>query len=225
MNEYFHHVVIGLLALLPMANPLTSVSLLLGLGGGLPLKERNRQIFKASVYVALIMLVSFYGGNLVMQMFGISIPGLRIAGGLIVTYIGFSMLFPTTTPNETEVQQELLPDDEKTSPRLRDLSFVPLALPGAAGPGTIALIVSSASTLRSTYESIPVFIHLAAITVFLITALIFWAGLKGSGQIMRFLGASGIDAISRVVGFLLVGMGVQFVINGGFELMSARAAS
>ncbi len=94
MSEYFHHVLIGLLAVLPVANPLTSVSLLLGLGGSLPPAERNRQIFKASLYVALIMLVSFYGGSLVMQVFGISIPGLRIAGGLIVAYIGFTMLFP-----------------------------------------------------------------------------------------------------------------------------------
>lgn len=218
MSEYFHHVLVGLLAVLPVANPLTSVSLLLGLGGGLPPAERNRQILKASLYVALIMLVSFYGGSLVMQVFGISIPGLRIAGGLIVAYIGFTMLFPATTPDETEVQHDLLSDEEKITPHFRDLSFVPLALPGTAGPGTIALVVEPASTLQSTYGSIPLPIHLAAITVTLLTALVFWIALQSSGRIMRFLGESGIDAISRVVGFLLVAMGVQFVINGGFEL-------
>ncbi len=195
MSEYFHHVLVGLLAVLPVANPLTSVSLLLGLGG-----------------------------SLVMQVFGISIPGLRIAGGLIVAYIGFTMLFPATTPDETEVQHDLLSDEEKITPHFRDLSFVPLALPGTAGPGTIALVVSSASTLQSTYGSIPLFIHLAAITVTLLTALIFWIALQSSGRIMKFLGESGIDAISRVVGFLLVAMGVQFVINGGFELVADHAA-
>lgn len=159
-----------------------------------------------------------------MQMFGISIPGLRIAGGLIVAYIGFTMLFPATTPDETEVQHDLLSDEEKITPHFRDLSFVPLALPGTAGPGTIALVVSSASTLQSTYGSIPLFIHLAAITVTLLTALIFWIALQSSGRIMKFLGESGIDAISRVVGFLLVAMGVQFVINGGFELVAGHAA-
>ena len=220
MSEYFHNVLIGLLALLPMANPLTSISLLLGLGSGLPLLERNRQILKASLYVLLIMFVSFYGGSLIMQVFGISVPGLRIAGGLIVTYIGFVMLFPATTPDETECQHDLLSDKEKANPKIRDLSFVPLALPGAAGPGTIALIISSASTLQSTYQTIPLVVHFAAATVFIITALIFWIALRGSGQIMRVLGESGIDATSRVVGFLLVCMGVQFAINGGFELVS-----
>lgn len=224
MSEYFHHVLIGLLALLPVANPLTSISLLLGLGGGLPPAERNRQILKASVYVALIMFISFYGGSLVMHVFGISIPGLRIAGGLIVAYIGFTMLFPTTTPSEIDVQHDLLSEEEKITPHFRDLSFVPLALPGAAGPGTIALLISGASTLQSTYKTIPLFIHLAAISVFVITSLIFWITLRSSGRIMKVLGESGIDAVSRVVGFLLVGMGVQFVINGGFDLVSTHSA-
>ena len=117
MGNYFHHVLVGLLALLPMANPLTSISLLLGLGGKLPTVERNRQILKASLYVALIMFVSFYGGSLVMQVFGISVPGLRIAGGLIVTYIGFAMLFPATTPDETEVQKDFL-SEKRNQPHI-----------------------------------------------------------------------------------------------------------
>ncbi|NBF10953.1 MarC family NAAT transporter [Pseudomonas sp. Fl4BN1] len=224
MNEYLHNVAIGLVAVLPVANPLTSISLLLGLGSSLSVAERNRQIFKASVYVALIMLVSFYGGSLVMKVFGISIPGLRIAGGLIVTYLGFTMLFPKNNLDETALQHDLLSDQDKVLPNYRDLSFVPLALPGTAGPGTIALIVSSASTLQSTYGEIPWVIHGAVVTVTLLTALIFWVALRCSGQIMKVLGESGIDAISRVVGFLLVGMGVQFVINGGMELVTGHVA-
>lgn len=224
MNEYLHNVAIGLVAVLPVANPLTSISLLLGLGSSLSVAERNRQIFKASVYVALIMLVSFYGGSLVMKVFGISIPGLRIAGGLIVTYLGFTMLFPKNNVDETALQHDLLSDQDKVLPNYRDLSFVPLALPGTAGPGTIALIVSSASTLQSTYGEIPWVIHGAVVTVTLLTALIFWVALRCSGQIMKVLGESGIDAISRVVGFLLVGMGVQFVINGGMELVTGHVA-
>ena len=121
---------------------------------------------------------------------------------------------------EVEKMKDFLSEKEKSTPHFRDLSFVPLALPGAAGPGTIALLISSASTLQSTYQTLPLVIHLAAATVFIITALIFWIALRCSGRIMKVLGESGIDAISRVVGFLLVCMGVQFVINGGFELAS-----
>jgi multiple antibiotic resistance protein len=56
--------------------------------------ERNHQSMMASVYVFAIMMVAYYAGQVVMNTFGISIPGLRIAGGLIVAFIGFRMLFP-----------------------------------------------------------------------------------------------------------------------------------
>ncbi len=63
--------------------------------------ERNRQSLMASVYVFAIMMVAYYAGQLVMNTFGISIPGLRIAGGLIVAFIGFRMLFPHQKAIET----------------------------------------------------------------------------------------------------------------------------
>lgn len=85
---------LGLVVLLPLANPLTTVALFLGLAGNMNSAERNHQSMMASVYVFAIMMVAYYAGQLVMNTFGISIPGLRIAGGLIVAFIGFRMLFP-----------------------------------------------------------------------------------------------------------------------------------
>lgn len=94
MMDLFKAIGLGLVVLLPLANPLTTVALFLGLAGNMNSAERNRQSYMASVYVFAIMMVAYYAGQLVMNTFGISIPGLRIAGGLIVAFIGFRMLFP-----------------------------------------------------------------------------------------------------------------------------------
>ncbi|WP_027351748.1 MarC family NAAT transporter [Halotalea alkalilenta] len=224
MDDYFHYLLLGLLALLPVANPLTSVTLLLALGSELSRAERNRQILKATLYVAAILLISFYGGSAIMSAFGISIPGLRIAGGLIITYIGFTMLFPSTQPSESEAQQAMLSEEEKRKPHIRDISFVPLALPGTAGPGTIALIISAAASLDQ-QGGIPLVIHLVVVSNAILIALIFWIALRSANLIMKLLGESGIDAVSRVVGFLLIGMGVQFAINGVGEVVQGFGAS
>src|SRR3546814_18753539 len=80
--ELFTVVGLGLTLMLPLANPLTSMTLLLSLGSHIPWQERNRQIKQTAVYVVLVKLVTSFAGQWVMRSFGISIPGLRIAGGL-----------------------------------------------------------------------------------------------------------------------------------------------
>jgi multiple antibiotic resistance protein len=109
MFEYLRYVGLGLVGILPVANPLTSAILLLALGEHFTVEERNRQINQATLYVAAILLVCFFGGNAIITSFGISLPGLRIAGGIVVVYIGFTMLFPTRS--EADVQTSMKQED------------------------------------------------------------------------------------------------------------------
>jgi multiple antibiotic resistance protein len=217
LMQFFQLIGLGLVLLLPLANPLTSIALFLGLSGGMTLYERKSQALMASIYVFIIMAVAYYGGQVVMHTFGISIPGLRIAGGLIVALIGFRMLFPQN-------DQDNAPEVEEKAKELRkrkssNIAFVPLAMPGTAGPGTIAMIISSASSMKDNplgFESWVLIV--GPLVIFLLIAVILWGCLLSSGTIMRIVGKSGIEAISRLMGFLLVCMGVQFIINGIVEL-------
>lgn len=217
MVELIQAIGLGLVVLLPLANPLTTVALFLGLAGNMNSAERNHQALMASVFVFIIMMVAYYAGQLVMNTFGISIPGLRIAGGLIVAFIGFRMLFPPHKPHES-------PEAKSKSEQLEDepsanIAFVPLAMPSTAGPGTIAMIISSASTVRdgSTFSEWVVMV--APPLIFALIGVILWGSLRSSGAIMRWVGKGGIEAISRLMGFLLVCMGVQFIINGVLEII------
>lgn len=218
MLELFQAIGLGLAVLLPLANPLTTVALFLGLAGDMNFSERNKQSRDASVYVFIIMMVAYYAGNAVMSTFGISIPGLRIAGGLIVAFIGFRMLFPQQ-PVGQSVEAEHK-QDELNKRREVNIAFVPLAMPSTAGPGTIAMIISSASTIRHGVSFSPWVISVAPPMIFLLVSLILWISLRSSGTIMRIVGKGGIEAISRLMGFLLVCMGVQFIINGILEVIS-----
>lgn len=213
----FQLVGLGLIVLLPLANPLTAVALMLGLASHMTVKERNHQSLMAGVYVFIIMACAFYFGQIVMHTFGISIPGLRIAGGLIVTYIGFRMLFPDEQIIHTpEVESK---KDEMRKHSSMNIAFIPLAMPGTAGPGTIAMIVSGAATLPSKGTVAPWAIEVAPVLVFLIISIILWLSLRSANFIMRLVGTSGIETISRLMGFLLVCMGIQFGINGIIEIV------
>ncbi|MDO2946802.1 MarC family NAAT transporter [Aeromonas simiae] len=201
---------LGLMVLLPLANPLTTVALMLGLCGDMSYQERHRQSWRASLYVFIIMMVAYYAGQMVMSTFGISIPGLRIAGGLIVSFIGFRMLFP---PPKVATEQAEAP---------KDIAFIPLAMPSTAGPGTIAMIISSASTVDQFTAYQPWVLLAAPPLIFLSVSLILWGCLRSSDAIMRLVGPGGIEAISRLMGFLLVCMGVQFIINGVLEIIASH---
>ncbi|WP_426115603.1 MarC family NAAT transporter [Pseudomonas sp. DSP3-2-2] len=210
MSALFDAIVLGLLALLPLINPPTTVALFLALAQGLSREEKKKQAFLTAFYVFAIMTLTYYIGELVMDVFNISIPGLRIAGGGILVIIGSRMLFPQP-PRPSSADDG---DVRRTS-----FAFIPLAMPSTAGPGTIAMIISASASIKHN-TTFPAWVLLTAPPlIFLATSLVLWLCLSMSDVIMKVTGESGIDAISRLMGFLLVCMGVQFAINGVLEVV------
>ena len=210
MIELLKSIMIGVVILLPLANPLTAVAMFLGLSGGMSKEERHKTAIQSAFYTLMILLVTWYAGNYIMSAFGISIAGLRIAGGMIVAFIGFMMLFPPVSKGTDNLQ---------STQSSASISFVPLAMPATAGPGTIAMVMSTASTLHSEHNLSEIVTFIAPPIVALIISALLWISLRFSTDIMHFLGQKGIEAISRLMGFLLVCMGVQFVINGIIEII------
>lgn len=203
MYELLNIITMGLIILIPLANPVTTVALFIGLSSNMTKQEKNKEALYASIYVFFIIVIAFYFGQFIMKTFGISIPGLRIAGGLIVAYIGFRMLFPSNSDSNSE---------EKSG----SIAFVPLAMPSTAGPGTLAMVISGASSIQ---DQMSWKIYVSSIIVPLILSFVLWLSLRSADTIMKFVGKNGVDAISRVMGFLLVCMGVQFIINGIREIV------
>lgn len=212
MSALFDAIVLGVLALLPLINPPTTVALFLALAQGLSREEKKKQAFLTVCCVFAIMTITYYVGAFVMEVFKISIPGLRIAGGGILIIIGSRMLFPQPRPLSS-------PSDGEG--RRTSFAFIPLAMPSTAGPGTIAMIISASATIKHN-TLFPAWVLLTAPPlIFLVTSLVLWLCLSTSDFIMKVMGESGVDAISRLMGFLLVCMGVQFGINGALEVIQA----
>jgi multiple antibiotic resistance protein len=97
-------------------------------------------------------------------------------------------------------------------------TLLPLAMPTTAGPGTIAMVITISASVGSDTRFEPWVLQVAPPLVGALIGLIVWLCLRSADLIMRIVGRSGIEAISRLMGFLLVVMGVQFVINGVVEI-------
>jgi multiple antibiotic resistance protein len=206
----FSFVLSTVIALLPIVNPLAAIAVVLTTTKGLTASERNQQVRRACVYMFCILVAFLVAGGLLMEFFGISIPGLRIAGGLIVTYLGFRMLFPEPVPISGEERKEAIEKD--------DISFTPLAMPTLSGPGSIAVVVGLSSTLPERGTGLVG--HLLVVIGIAITALISYLVLHSATRLQKMLGTMGINAVSRVMGFLLICIGIQFAIDGILEIVS-----
>jgi multiple antibiotic resistance protein len=196
----------ALLAILPIVNPLGAVPLVMSVAAHLPEQERQRQIRRACIYTFVLCSSFLVAGSLIMSFFGISIPGMRIAGGMIVAFLGFGMLFPDPRDASHQPPQ---PGEIR-----HDIAFTPLAMPGLSGPGTFAVVMSlsSQASARHGWDSIADFLGVA--TGILAVVLISWFVLRGAERFHRILGATGMVALTRLMGFLMICIGVQFIING-----------
>jgi multiple antibiotic resistance protein len=196
----------AVLAILPIVNPLGAVPLVMSVASHLPEAERQRQVRRACIYTFVLMTAFLVAGSLIMNFFGISMPGMRIAGGMIVAFLGFGMLFPDASTEATQMAER--------GEIKYDIAFTPLAMPGLSGPGTFAVVMSlsSQATARQGWDRVADFLGVAS--GILLVALTSWLVLRGAERFHRLLGATGMVALTRLMGFLMICIGVQFIING-----------
>lgn len=203
---FFSWILVTLITLLPIINPISTAILLLSIGSHLRKADRNRQIILACFYMVAILVVFLLAGHFIMIFFGISIPGIRIAGGLVIGFLGFRMLFPSEEKITPEAKQEVI--------QKQDISFSPLAMPSLAGPGAIATVITISASIDGRHGYDKFFSFTGVILAIIITAIISWLVLRSAGFMNRILGTNGVDSLSRIMGFLLICIGIQFVING-----------
>lgn len=212
ITGFLSSILVTLITLLPIVNPLSTAILLLGISEHLSRKDLNRQIIMACIYMTAILVVFLLAGHFIMIFFGISIPGIRIAGGLVIGFLGFKMLFPVEANITREEKQETI--------KKSNISFSPLAMPSLAGPGAIATAITISSSIDGRHGYDKVFAFAGAILAIIITAIIAWLVLRSAGFVSRILGVNGVDSLSRIMGFLLICIGVQFAILGVQDLIS-----
>jgi len=214
MDIFLGTIALTVTALLPVMNPFSTAPLFASLTVGFDRKKQRQQAFMACIYAFCILAAFLILGEAIVGFFGISVPGIRAAGGLIILYIGFGMLFPPPPP--VGVEMAVCPP--------RDVAFSPIAMPSLAGPGSIAVVLSSAAHIQSIRPGDWPIIYVAVMTGMLATLIISYLVLRAASSMVRFLGPSGIDAMTRIFGFLLICIGLQFLLTGLSDFFGVRAA-
>ena len=181
-------------SLLAIVNPISSAVLFAAMSGRFTADVQRRMANQSAFAVLVILLVCAWVGRFALQLFGISVPMLQAAGGLILLLYGVRMVTVDElklTPAEQESAEDVPEEQWKA------LAVVPLAIPGTVGAGTITTVVVQATTFKSPRD-------LAIITtICALTALLMWLAYRSSGPIARRLGPIGMNIVTRVMGILV----------------------
>ncbi|HLV15202.1 MAG TPA: MarC family NAAT transporter [Xanthomarina sp.] len=190
-------------ALVSVMNPFGTVPVFVGLTQEHNKSERNKIAFLTSVNVLVILLISFFAGKFILMFFGITINSLKMAGGLIIASSGFALLTGEFNKHKGMKKERVKKDIKNRS----EISLTPLAMPMIAGPGTISLLIAYNQEFDQLHD---VFLILGAIVL---AVLCIYIVLKSSFYIVKVLGASGINALSRIIGFIVIAIGVEFIFS------------
>jgi multiple antibiotic resistance protein len=205
-------------ALFSIVNPLSGAFIFFGATQGMEPKTRAAVSRWVAIYAFCIVAASLYVGAYVLSFFGISIPVLRVAGGIVVSMSGWQML---NEPDATEQRRSEAPAYPRSidTPPSR-LAFYPLTMPLTTGPGTISVAISiGASRPGGSYASlINFFIETLAATLLLV--FLVYGFYRNSGRLADLIGPTGTTIVVRLSAFLLFCIGIQVFWNGAGELLA-----
>ncbi|MFK8161369.1 MAG: MarC family protein [Lewinella sp.] len=196
-------------SLFSVVNPLGAVPIYLTLTSDMTVKVRELMARKTAMWFLLILVVFFFAGTFILDFFGISLNALRIAGGLIIVNSGYGLL------NSKFEERRLSDEIEEEAQDAEDISFTPMAMPMLSGPGSISLLIS---LFAQQSEWVSRGLIIGVITVM---AGLIWMVLHFAPALFRLLGRGGLAALGRIMGFLVMAIGIEMLIAGIVSLVSS----
>jgi multiple antibiotic resistance protein len=204
-------------ALFSIVNPLSGAFIFFGATQGMEPKVRAHVSRWVAIYAFCIVAASLYVGAYVLSFFGISIPVLRVAGGIVVSMSGWRMLNEPDATEQRRAEAPAYPRSIDTPPSR--LAFYPLTMPLTTGPGTISVAISIGAGRPAGLHAALIPFFLETLAAALLLVLLVYAFYRNSARIADFIGATGTTIIVRLSAFLLFCIGIQVLWNGAAELL------
>lgn len=206
MENFLSSLVLAFAALFPLVNPVGAIPVFCSLTCESSGEQRKKTALKTALNVFIILLVFYFVGEFLLEFFGISLGVLKIAGGLIVAHTAWEMV---TSKNK------LSSDEDNEIQQKEDISFTPMALPLLSGPGSIGVAIGlsvQGNEIGHTF-GISAGILLMAVSVYIALML--------SLPLYKLLGKTGVGVLNRIMGFFILAIAVQLIVNGIFMLFKS----
>lgn len=216
ISEIVGFVLLAFPALFSIINPLAGAFIFLSATERVSRRARHALARKVAIFSFVTLVVSMVAGVYVLRFFGISMPVLRVAGGIVIALSAWQMLNPD--PNGPKRGSAL---SGSTDRDVFHMAFYPLTMPITTGPGTISVAVALGT--RGVAEGNPLLFGIQVLVTAVPMCLVIYALYASSGRLSKILGETGTTIISRLSAFLLFCIGIQVMWSGIEELVRGLA--
>ncbi len=212
MQDVLNAFLLGFPALFSIVNPVSGAFIFRTRTGDRDHRDRVRLARRIGLYAACVMLVALWAGSYVLAFFGISLPALRCAGGIVLALYAWTML---NAPEKREARKQ---DQMDSAAGLEDVAFFPLTLPFTTGPGTISVAVALGSAHPAHgLAQVPFFLGMSVAAIAVATLV--WLLYSATDELSRLLGQAAARVITRLSAFFQLCIGVQILITGVTEAL------
>ncbi|MEL6881843.1 MAG: MarC family protein [Cyanobacteria bacterium J06607_10] len=210
LQEFADFILGSLAALFPVIDPIGSVPIFLVLTAGAPQALRHRYARRIALNVIFLLVGFLLVGGGILRFFGVSLEVVRIAGGIVVFHAAWNTMNAESKLSDLENE-----DATQRAGHQEDISFMPMTIPLLAGPGAIAVALGLAAEASRGFDTLKTTQNMVAIVVAIaLIGLIIYIALRSSTLLLKWLGAGGIHALSRLLGLFVMAIGVQLILNG-----------
>ncbi|RLQ87845.1 MarC family protein [Notoacmeibacter ruber] len=191
-------------------DPIGLAPLFLALTAGMDRSERNHVAFSGAITGLGILVVFAVAGPIILNLFGITLPAFRVAGGLLLFWIAFEMIFGKRVERKSSNVSQV-----RSRTDLANLAVFPLAIPLISGPGAISATILLSERFPSPTERL---VLIGIVTFVVALCYIFF---RIADRIDVYLGETGRSVLTRLLGVILSALAVQFVADGVRDLIAA----
>ncbi|WP_413587177.1 MarC family protein [Bdellovibrio sp. HCB274] len=212
LSSFYHYVFVCFVALFPPVNPIGTALIVGPFLKGESRSGRIRAAAAISMYCLSICIVTTMIGGLFFKLFGISIPVVQIAGGLLIARMGFSIL---TAADPSEDQEKVVEPKSSVHGRsVKSMLFYPLAFPTTTGGGTISVLLALSANSYHSNPGIYLFNLLATAVACVIMAGVIFACYSLTPTILDRLNSQALSVFNKLSGFLTFCVGIQIMVDG-----------
>lgn len=203
---------IGVIALFPVVNPIGSAFIVNPFLSNLPQPEKRKAVTKITLYAFSLCTIAFFTGHWILELFGITIPIVQLAGGIMICKIGWDLLSPSKKDEKASNETNL--NEHSSYSDVKDNLFYPITFPITTGAGSLSVLFTLSAHSADKQLNLYLINTAAILLAIILMCILIYFFFLNTKKIIKVIGPDGEKILNRIIAFLIFCVGLQIAVTG-----------